>query len=88
MADIKATREEKYKRDFDYLENKLEKYPLALNPEEVAAVLGVTRRYVDKLIDDNILEHFVIDPNKQYKQKRVLKSKLIDYMIQQYKYTN
>lgn len=64
------------------LESCFEKYPaVGLNPEQVAEALGVTRRYVDQLLDDGKIEYFVLDPEKTYKQKRVTKSALIDYII-------
>lgn len=70
--DIKAT-----------LERELAGYPVSLEPTEVAEILGVSRRYVDKLLDDGKLQHFVLDETKTQKQKRVLKAVLIAYMIQQ-----
>ena len=63
------------------LEAQLSKYEaIGLNPEQVAEVLGVTRRYVDTLLNEGKLEHFVLDPTKQLKQKRVTKQALISYI--------
>lgn len=65
------------------IEKQLEKYPVALEPLHIAEILNVSRRYVDQLIDEGKLEHFVLDPTRQYKQKRVLKANLIAFMINQ-----
>jgi excisionase family DNA binding protein len=63
------------------LEQQLEKYPaLGLDPDQVAEALGVTRRYVDKLLDDGHIKYFVLDPSRQHKQKRVTKAALIAYI--------
>lgn len=63
------------------LERALEKYPPALDPEQVAEVLGVTRRYVDNLLREGKLDHFVLDPTKQRLEKRVNKAALIAFML-------
>lgn len=65
------------------LEAQLEKYPVALDPEQVAEVINCSRRYVDQLIDDGKLPYFVLDDTKTYKQKRVLKVNLMAFMINQ-----
>lgn len=63
------------------LEQCFEKYPaVGLDPEQVAEALGVTRRYVDRLLDEGVIEYFVLDPTKTYKQKRVTKAALIAYI--------
>ena len=63
------------------LEKQLEKYDAtALGPEQVAEVLGCTRRYVDKLIAEGKLEAFALDPSKQRKEWRVTKAALIAFM--------
>jgi hypothetical protein len=67
----------------EQLEKQLDKYPVALDPTQVGEILGVSRRYVDQLLDDGKIPYFVLDDTKQYKQKRVLRANLIAYMIQQ-----
>jgi len=63
------------------LEAQLEKYPaIGLDPDQVAEALGITRRYVDMLLDEGKIEYFVLDPEKKYKQKRVTKAALISYI--------
>ena len=63
------------------LEKQLEKYDAtALGPEQVAEVLGCTRRYVDKLITEGKLEAFALDPSKTRKEWRVTKAALIAFM--------
>lgn len=65
----------------EVLEQQLAKYPaVGLDPEQVAEALGISRRYVDKLLDDGTIEHFVLDPTKTYKQKRVTKAALIAFI--------
>lgn len=63
------------------LEKQLEGYPVALDPDQVAEVLGITRRTVDKLLNEEKLPYFAIDPEAARQQKRVTKGDLIDYMI-------
>lgn len=65
------------------LERELERYPVSLEPTEVAEILGVSRRTVDNLINDGVIASFVVDDSKVQKQKRVLKAVLIAYMIRQ-----
>lgn len=65
------------------LNQELKKYPVALDPSQVAEILGVSRRYVDQLLDDGKIAYFVLDETKKQKQKRVLKATLIAYVIQQ-----
>lgn len=65
------------------LDTQLEKYPVALDPIQVAEILGISRRYVDQLLADGKVGYFVIDETKKQQQKRVLKANLIAYIIQQ-----
>lgn len=58
----------------------LESYPLALDPDQVAEILGITRRTVDKLLADGKIRHFAIDPEAERKQKRVAQYDLIAYI--------
>jgi len=63
------------------LEAQLEKYPaIGLDPNQVAEALGVSRRYVDMLLDEGKIEYFVLDTEKKLKQKRVTKAALIIYI--------
>ena len=64
----------------ELLEKQLEGYPVALDPGQVAEVLGVSRRYVDQLLTAGKLQHFVLDETKQRKEKRVTKAALIAFM--------
>lgn len=65
-----------------HLKKQLDRYPeVGLNPDQVAEALGVGRRYVDMLLDENKIEYFVLDPSKKYKQKRVTKAALIAYIL-------
>jgi excisionase family DNA binding protein len=64
------------------LEKVMEGYPVALDPDQVAAILGITRRTVDKLLDEGKIQHFVINPGSERKLKRVTKVDLVDYMLQ------
>lgn len=77
------------------LERQLEAYPPALNPEELAKVLSISRRYVDKLFErtdkvrsegkdpmkEGCLVYFVLDPTSGRMHRRVSKADLINYMI-------
>lgn len=65
------------------LERQLKEYPVALDPTQVAEILGISRRYVDQLLSDGKLDYFVIDETKKQQQKRVLKANLIAFIIQQ-----
>lgn len=58
----------------------LDGYPLALDPDQVAEILGITRRTVDKLLHDGKIKYFAIDPEAERKQKRVAQCDLIAYM--------
>lgn len=63
------------------LEAQLDKYPaVGLTPDQVAEALGISRRYVDTLLDAGKLEYFVLDPEKTYKQKRVTKATLLAFI--------
>lgn len=63
------------------LERELEKYPTALDPNQVAEVLGVSRKTVDKLLENGTLDCFTVDPTAERKQKRVTKATIIDFMM-------
>lgn len=65
----------------DELEKFMAAYPVALDPDQVAEILGITRRTVDKLLDEHRIEHFVINPDAERKQKRVTKAVLVGYML-------
>ena len=58
----------------------LKKYPTVLDPEQVADILGISRRTVDNLIKSNVLKSFVLDPSKERKQYRVNKADLMAYI--------
>lgn len=63
------------------LERQLEKYPDSLDPDQVAEIMNVGRKTVDRLLDAGTLEGYVIDPTKERQEKRVVKAILIAYMI-------
>lgn len=63
------------------IERFMASYPVALDPDQVAEILGITRRTVDKLLDENRLTYFVINPEAERKQKRVTKADLVAYML-------
>jgi thymidylate synthase ThyX len=63
------------------VEKQLKDYPVALDPVQVAEILGVTRRYVDQLLDEGKIPYFPLNEDKQYQQKRVLKANLIAFMV-------
>ena len=67
------------------LEDQLKDYPVALDPSQVAEILGISRRYVDTLLDDGKMAYFIIDETKKQQQKRVLKAVLIAFIVQQNK---
>lgn len=62
------------------LENDLKGYPAVLDPNQVADILGVSRKTVDGLIAAGVIEAFPLDPNKERKQYRVTKANLIAYI--------
>lgn len=64
------------------LEDQLKDYPENLDPDQVAEVLGCSRRYADGLITSGKLYGFALDPTKQRKEKRVPKSAIVGYIIQ------
>lgn len=65
----------------DTLEKQLEAYPVALDPDQVAEILGITRRTVDKLLNEGKLPYFAVNPEAARQLKRVTKADLIGYMI-------
>lgn len=56
-------------------------YPVSLDPDQVAEILGITRRTVDKLLDEQRIKYFVINPESERKLKRVTKADLVSYML-------
>lgn len=59
----------------------LEDFPAAMTPDQVAAALGISRRTVDRLLDENKIEFFSIGAEGNQRQaKRVSKAALIEYM--------
>ena len=62
------------------LENDLKKYPAVLTPDQVAEILGLSRRTVDDYIKAGTIEAFPLDPNKERKQYRVTKAALMVYI--------
>lgn len=63
------------------LEKFMAKYPVALDPEQVAEILGITRRTVDKLLEEDRLKYFVVNPDSERKLKRITKADLVAYML-------
>jgi hypothetical protein len=63
------------------LERQLERYPASMDPSQVAESLGVSRKTVDKLLDEGRIECFILDPEADRKQKRVSKAVLIAFML-------
>jgi excisionase family DNA binding protein len=62
------------------LERDLMKYPAVLTPDQVADILGVSRRTADDYIKAGVIESFVLDPSRERKQYRVTKAALMAYM--------
>jgi len=59
----------------------LKKYPPVLYPDQVAEIIGVSRRTLDDLIKRGVIAAFTLDPTKERKQYRVNKADLIAYMM-------
>jgi len=62
------------------LEKDLSAYPAVLTPDQVADILGVSRRTADEYIKAGIIEAFPLDPSKERKQYRVTKAALMAYI--------
>lgn len=63
------------------LERQLAAYPDSLDLDQVAEVINVSRKTVDRLTEAGTLEAFAVDPTKQRQDKRVAKAILIAYML-------
>lgn len=62
------------------LTDDLKDYPTVLDPDQVADIIGVSRRTVDDLIKNGVIKAFALDPAKQRKQYRVNKADLMAYI--------
>jgi len=62
------------------LEKGLQNYPPVLTPDQVADILGVSRRTVDDYIKADVIKAFPLDPSKARKQYRVTKAELMAYV--------
>lgn len=71
-------------------EKHLSQFPAVLDPNQVGLALGVTRRTVDDWLKDQdaegnpkepILTSFVLNEERKYKQRRVAKAVLIEFMM-------
>lgn len=58
----------------------LQHLPTVLDPDQVADVIGVSRRTVDDLIKAGVIHAFALDESKIRKQYRVNKADLIAYI--------
>lgn len=62
------------------LESQLAQYPDSLDLDQVASVMNVSRKTVDRLVESGTLSAYTVDPTKQRQDKRVVKAILIAYM--------
>jgi excisionase family DNA binding protein len=58
----------------------LKQYPAVLDPDQVADIIGVSRRTMDELIKGGTVKAFALDPTKYRKQYRINKADLIAYL--------
>lgn len=65
---------------FTLLADDLKKLPTVLDPEQVADVIGVSRRTVDDLIKKGVIKAFALDPTRERKQYRINKADLLVYI--------
>lgn len=68
------------KEQLKALGNDLQNYPAVLTPDQVADILGVSRRTADDYIKAGVIDAFALDPNKDRKQYRVTKAALMAYL--------
>jgi len=63
------------------LEKELEGYPFSLTIVQVGDIIGLERQSVMSLIDKNILESYIVNPESKRKRHRVLKAHVIDHIL-------
>lgn len=71
--------DERYK--IEELKSLLDKYPPAMNLDQVAEALNCSRRTVDKKVEQGELKAFTLNPKAKSQNLRVTKAELMAYML-------
>lgn len=59
----------------------LKAYPAVLDPNQVADIIGISRKTIDDLIKREVIKAFPLDPARERKQYRINKADLIAYLM-------